>query len=228
MTAISHQDFQACVFDAYGTLFDYGSAVERCRERLEPGADRLTELWRRKQLEYTWLRSLMGQFDDFWHVTGEALDYALAVAGRDDPALRAFLMQQYLTLDAFPEVPALLEALKAAGLKNAILSNGSVCMLTAAVSSAKLTSLIDATLSVDAVKVYKPHPHVYQLMVDRLGLAKERILFFSSNAWDAVGAATFGCKTVWINRSGAPEERLPVATTVTVRSMAEVPALLGL
>lgn len=228
MTAISRQDLQACVFDAYGTLFDYASAVERCRDRLEPGADRLTELWRRKQLEYTWLRSLMGQYDDFWHVTGEALDYALAVAGRDDPALRAFLMQQYLSLDAYPEVPGLLGALKGAGLRTAILSNGSVSMLTAAVSSARLSALVDATLSVDAVKVYKPHPHVYQLMVDRLGIAKEKILFFSSNGWDAVGAAAFGCRTVWINRGGAVAERLPVPATVEVRSMAEIPALLGL
>jgi len=228
MTAGKMQDIGACVFDAYGTLFDYASAAARCKEALGADWATLSDLWRRKQVEYTWLRSLMGRHIDFWHVTGESLDYAMAALKRQDPALRALLMQQYLNLDPFPEVPAMLQRLKDKGMRAAILSNGSPTMLTGAVNSAGLSSLIEMSLSVEAVGVYKPHPSVYQLAVDKLGVPAGRICFMSSNGWDAAGAAAFGFRVVWVNRAGAPAENLPASPERQIKSLAELPALLGL
>ncbi len=228
--ALTHRitDIDACVFDAYGTLFDYASAAARCKDALGKDWQALSDLWRRKQLEYTWLRSLMGRHADFWHVTGESLDYALAVLGRDDPALRALLMQQYLSLDTFPEVPAMLGRLKQGGLKTAILSNGSPTMLTAAQNSTSLSRLIDASLSVEQAGIFKPHPSVYQLAVDRFATQPNRISFFSSNGWDACGAAAFGFRAVWVNRYKQPAERLPAQPEVVLDTLADVPELLGL
>jgi 2-haloacid dehalogenase len=221
-------DIGACVFDAYGTLFDYNSAAARCKNVLGNDWQTLSDLWRRKQLEYTWLRSLMGRHTDFWHVTGEALDYALGVLKRDDPGLRALLMQQYLNLDPYPEVPQMLERLKAKGMRAAILSNGSPTMLVAATNSAKLTQLVDTVLSVESAGIFKPHPSVYQLAVDKLGLPATRMCFLSSNGWDAAGAAAFGFRAVWVNRAGAPEENLPGRPERQIKTLAELPALLGL
>jgi 2-haloacid dehalogenase len=222
------QDIDACVFDAYGTLFDTGSAAARCKEALGADWTTVSELWRRKQLEYSWLRSLMGRHADFWHVTGESLDYALAVAKRTDPVLRAMLMQQYLSLDPYPEAEETLRRLKAKGMKTAVLSNGTPTMLTAAVNSSGLSALIDASLSVETVGVYKPHPSVYQIAVDKLGVAAARICFLSSNGWDAAGAAAFGFRVVWVNRSGAPTENLPAMPERQITSLTQLPALLGL
>jgi len=221
-------DIDACVFDAYGTLFDYASASARCKDALGADWQGFSDLWRRKQLEYTWLRSLMGRHTDFWHVTGEALDYTLEAFKRHDPALRALLMQQFLNLDAYPEVPEMLRTLKAKKVRTAILSNGSPTMLTAAVHSAGLTPLLDASLSVESVAIFKPHPSVYQLVVDRLGVTANRVCFLSSNGWDAAGAAAFGFRAVWVNRAGAPREKLPAQPEREIRSLAELPALLGL
>ena len=222
------QDIDACVFDAYGTLFDTGSAAARCKEALGADWTTVSELWRRKQLEYSWLRSLMGRHADFWHVTGESLDYALAVAKRSDPVLRAMLMQQYLSLDPYPETEETLRRLKAKGMKTAVLSNGTPTMLTAAVNSSGLSALIDESLSVEAVGVYKPHPSVYQVAVDKLGVAAARVCFLSSNGWDAAGAAAFGFRVIWVNRNGAPTENLPAMPERQITSLAQLPALLGL
>jgi 2-haloacid dehalogenase len=226
MTAM--QDIGACVFDAYGTLFDYASAAAHCKGALGDDWQTLADLWRRKQVEYTWLRSLMGRHTDFWHVTGESLDYALDALKRQDPVLRSTLMQQYLNLDAYPEVPAMLQRLKSAGMKTAILSNGSPTMLTAAVSGAKLSALLDASLSVESVGVYKPHPSVYQLAVDQLSVPAARICFMSSNGWDAAGAAAFGFRVVWVNRTDLPRENLPASPERQIKTLAELPALLGI
>jgi 2-haloacid dehalogenase len=228
MSGSAFQDIGACVFDAYGTLFDTASAAARCKDALGGDWTVLSDTWRRKQLEYSWLRSLMGRHIDFWHVTGDSLDYALATVKRSDPALRAMLMQQYLSLDPYPEVPEMLRRLKDKSMKVAVLSNGSPTMLTAAVNSAGLSSLIDASLSVEAVGVYKPHPSVYQLAVDKLGVPAPRICFLSSNGWDAAGAAAFGFHTVWVNRAGAPPENLPASPERQITSLAQLPALLGL
>src|SRR6516162_4596918 len=185
---------RACVFDAYGTLFDYASAAAGCREALGERLAPLTTLWRDKQLQYTWLRALQGRHADFWQVTGDALDFALETLGLDDPPLRTRLMELYLSLDVFPEVPAMLQRLKAAGLKTAILSNGSPQMLDAMVKKAGTAEFLDVVLSVELVGVYKPNPKVYQLTVDRLAIPAGAISFQSSNAWDAYAASAFGMR----------------------------------
>ena len=218
---------RACVFDAYGTLFDVHSAVGRLAAEIGPGAEALSRLWRTKQLEYTWLRALMGRHADFWQVTGEALDYALE-ATAVDPGVRERLMEAYLALDAYPEVPAVLERLRAAGLRVAILSNGEGRMLAAGARSAGIEDLLDATLSVEEVGVYKPHPEVYRLAVERLGVEAGAIAFQSSNAWDIHGASTFGLRAVWINRTRAPRERLPGGAEAELADLSGLPALLGL
>jgi 2-haloacid dehalogenase len=224
-TALS--GIRACVFDAYGTLFDYASAALGCRDVLGDRIGPLTALWRDKQLQYSWLRALQGRHTDFWQVTGDALDFALETLGLDDPQLRARLMDLYRTLDVFPEVPAMLQRLRAAGLKTGILSNGSPDMLDTAVNNAGIGDLLDAVLSVESVGVYKPHPKVYQLAVDRLAIPARAILFQSSNAWDAYAASAFGMRVVWCNRYGQRPERLPGKPDHEIASLAELPAMLG-
>ena len=216
---------RACVFDAYGTLFDYASAAAACRDVLGDKLERLTTLWRDKQLQYTWLRAVQGRHVDFHHVTGDALDFALATLGLTDSALRSRLMDLYLKLDAFPEVPETLRRLRDGGMKTAILSNGSPMMLQAAVDSAGLVGLFDAILSVEEVGVYKPHPKVYQLAVDRVGVPASAISFQSSNAWDAYAASAFGMQVVWCNRYGQMRERLPGSPDREIKSLAELPPL---
>ncbi|HEY5791441.1 MAG TPA: haloacid dehalogenase type II [Gammaproteobacteria bacterium] len=218
---------EACVFDAYGTLFDVTAAAARCRDDLAGHADALAELWRTKQLQYTWLRSLMGHYVDFRQVTGDALDYALETLGIATPALRERLMALYMELDAYPEVPEMLRALRAAGLRTGILSNGSPDMLDAAVGSAGIAGLLDAVLSVDDLGIYKPDPRVYRLATERFGLPAERIAFMSSNAWDAHAAASNGMQVYWINRFGQRPERLPGKPVAELRSLAGLPAALG-
>lgn len=219
---------RACVFDAYGTLFDIASAVNACRDEIGPEADRLNTLWRDKQLAYTWLRAAQGRHADFWQVTGDALDYSLETLALDRPDLRQRLMDLYLGLKPFPEVPDVLARLKEAGLKTAILSNGTPDMLQALVSAAGLDALVDQVLSVEAVGAFKPHPSVYQLAVDRLGVPAEAISFQSSNGWDVHAAAAFGMTVVWCNRYGQPRERLPGEPAAEIKALAELPGLLGI
>jgi 2-haloacid dehalogenase len=221
------EGIRACVFDAYGTLFDYASAAARCRDALGEKLERLTALWRDKQLQYTWLRALQGRHADFWQVTGDALDFALETLGIAERPLRDRLMQLYLTLDAFPEVPEVLKRLKTAGIRTAILSNGSPRMLSAAVKKAGIGAWLDAVLSVESVGVYKPHPRVYGLACEQLELDAPAISFQSSNAWDAYAASAFGMRVVWCNRYGQRPERLPGQPDRQVRSLAELPALVG-
>ncbi|HEV2977567.1 MAG TPA: haloacid dehalogenase type II [Casimicrobiaceae bacterium] len=227
MTNASLAGIKACVFDAYGTLFDFAAAARGCRDVLGADADRLTALWRDKQLQYTWLRSLAGRYVDFWQVTGDALDFTLETLGIDRPGLRDRLMTLYLTLEPFPEVADTLRRLKQAGLRTAILSNGSPKMLDAIVAGNDLSNMLDAVLSVDAVGVYKTHPKVYQLAVDRLGVPASAISFQSSNAWDAYAASAFGMRVVWCNRYGQRRERLPGSPDCEVRTLAELPPLVG-
>jgi 2-haloacid dehalogenase len=228
---MSHPQFgniAACVFDAYGTLFDYNAAAQRHSAALGDKAASLAEVWRVKQLQYTWLRSLMGQYTAFWQVTGEALDYAMEAVGIEDKVLRNNLMEAFLTLDAYPEVPTTLATLKANGLKTAILSNGEPKMLDAAVQASGIADALDAVLSVEDVGIYKPHPTVYQLVVDRLGVPAEQVSFQSSNSWDACGAAAFGFRVAWCNRFGQGRERLPSQPNAEIKTLAELPGLLGL
>ena len=219
---------RACVFDAYGTVFDYASAAASCQDVLGDHAPRLTALWRDKQLQYSWLRTVQGRHADFWQVTGDALDFALETLGLADDALRHRLMNLYLELRPFSEVLSVLGRLKAAGLGVAILSNGSPAMLRSAVDNGGIGGLLDAVLSVEEVGVYKPHPRVYQLAVDRLGLPADAIVFLSSNAWDAHAASAFGMRVAWCNRYGQRRERLPGAPDREITTLAELPALLAL
>ncbi len=218
-------DIKVCVFDAYGTLFDVHAAVGHHRPRLGDKADEVSAMWRTKQLEYTWLRSLMDRYVPFWQVTGDALDYAFDAHGVSDKALRDDLLNAYLQLDCYPEVPEVLARLKESGMRTAILSNGSPEMLDAAVKSAKLDELLDAVLSVDALGIFKPHPSVYQLALDRLEVEARQVSFQSSNAWDAAAAATFGFRVAWVNRFGQAEERLPDQPDVQLRTLSELPAV---
>jgi 2-haloacid dehalogenase len=222
------QGVRACVFDAYGTLFDFASAAARCPDIPADRRAALTTLWRDKQLQYSWLRTLENRYVDFWQVTGDALDFALESLDLARPALRERLMDLYLGLEPFPEVPGVLDALrKPDGFKTAILSNGSPAMLEALVSRSRLKPLFDAVLSVDAVGAFKTHPKVYQYALDKLALPAHAIAFQSSNAWDAHGASDFGMRVVWCNRYGQRRERLPGKPDFEIRTLAELPALLG-
>jgi len=217
---------RACVFDAYGTLFDFASAAAACADVLGDKAAAVTALWRDKQLQYTWLRGLQGRHADFWQVTGDALDFTLETLAIADAKVRDRLMSLYRTLDCFPEVPQVLGRLKEAGFVTAILSNGSPSMLTDAVAGARLGDLLDHVLSVEEVGVFKPHPSVYRLAVDRLGVPASAIAFQSSNAWDAHAASAFGMRVVWCNRYGQRRERLPGVPDREIRSLADLPPLL--
>jgi 2-haloacid dehalogenase len=220
-------NIKACVFDAYGTLFDFNSAVGKYRDRFGDKADQISALWRTKQLEYTWLRSLMRQHKDFWQVTQDALDYALDAFGIADQNLRNDLIGAYLQLDSYPDVPETLRILKSHGFRLVILSNGSPAMLEAAVKSSKLGNVIETALSVEQVGIYKPDPRVYRLAEDSLELKGNEIVFLSANAWDAVGAANAGLRVVWINRFGQRRERLPSQPDAEIKSLRELTTLLG-
>ncbi len=218
----------ACVFDAYGTLFDVAAAAAQCRDALDGKADQLAAIWRTKQLEYTWLRSLMGDYVEFWKLTGDGLDYAMAALGIKDKKLRKRLMDIYMRLDAYPEVKGVLKKLNKAGIKTAILSNGSPKMLDAAVKNAGIGPLLDDVISVHRLRIYKPHPSVYRLAVKDLKVKAGRICFMSSNAWDAAGAAHYGFRVVWVNRFGQPKELLPGKPEHEIKNLKALLPLLGL
>ncbi len=226
MPALNQID--ACVFDAYGTLFDVVAAAKHCQDDLGDQWAPLAQIWREKQLQYTWLRSLMGEYTSFWQVTQDGLDYALETLKIENPQLRARLLNIYLELDAYPEVAEMLQKLKGAGLKTAILSNGAPEMLSSAVSNAGLNNLLDGVLSVEKLAVFKPDSRVYQMAVDDMGVSKERICFMSSNAWDACAAANFGFRVVWVNRFGQAEERIPGHHEFEIKTLAELPPLFAL
>lgn len=219
---------QACVFDAYGTLFDYASAAAKCRDRLGDRLGPFSAMWRDKQLQYTWLRAAQTHHADFWQVTSDALYFTMESFGLADPVLHARLMDLYLKLDPFPEVGPVLTRLKDAGMKLAILSNGTPGMLDAAVRNARLESYFGAVISVEEAGIFKPSPKVYQLAVDRLGIAADAISFQSANAWDAHAASSFGMKVVWCNRYGQRPERLPGKPDFEVTSLKALPEILGI
>jgi 2-haloacid dehalogenase len=216
---------KAFIFDAYGTLFDVHSVVEAGRA-LGRDPQALSLLWRQKQLEYTWLRTLMGRYEDFWAVTEAALRFALGRLGivAGDEAV-ARLMEAYLSLATFPDVAGALAGL--AGTPLGILSNGSPRMLDAAVRSSGLAGTFRHVLSVDAVRAYKPSPTVYELGPRAFGVPAGDILFVSSNAWDVAGAKAFGYRTCWCNRLAAPMDRLGVSPDFEVRTLYEIPGKLG-
>ncbi|MEM6482505.1 MAG: haloacid dehalogenase type II [Pseudomonadota bacterium] len=218
-----------CIFDAYGTLFDVAAAARTAAS--EPGREAfaahwpaIAQNWRLKQLQYTWLRAVTGDHTDFWHVTQDGLDWALEAEGLDgDADLHARLLQLYWELDAYPEAPAMLKALKEAGKTTAILSNGSPAMLEAAVKSAGLVDLLDDVLSVESVGIFKPARAVYDMVGERFGCTPDDVLFVSSNGWDAAGAAGYGFRTVWVNRASDPVDRLAARPHIVLDDLATVP-----
>ena len=219
MTSFNFKSVRHAVFDAYGTLFDVHSAASIYQERLGPHAQAVSNMWRNKQLEYTWLRSLMNCYVDFWEVTQDSLDYALEYQGIDDKSLRKDLLRAYYELSCYTEVPDTLSKLKQIGLGTAILSNGSRKMLEAGVRNSKLGKVLDFIISVDSIEIFKPSPKVYQLAIDQLGCNREEILFFSSNAWDVSGASIFGFKTIWVNRFAQATERLPGTPIMEINTL---------
>jgi 2-haloacid dehalogenase len=220
----------ACVFDAYGTLFDVAGAARAAAA--EPGGAALADAWpklaadwRDRQLAYTWLRAAGGAHTDFWTVTAEALDWALEANGLAEAGLRDRLLALYRSLPAYPDVPDTLSELRKAGYRTAILSNGSPEMLADAVASAGIGGLLEAVLSVEEVGVFKPAPPVYGLIEARLGVPAAETLFVSANGWDAAFATGFGLTAVWVNRAAAPLERLPWRPAHSLPDLAALPAL---
>lgn len=221
------KSLKACIFDAYGTLFDVHSAVMRNASEVGECAEALSELWRQRQLEYSWTRALMGRYADFWEITDEALEFALKKYQLEGRAgLKGKLMGAYWELSAYPDAGETLLALKAMGLKLAILSNGTAGMLDAALKASGLSTLLDACLSVDDLKIYKPDPRIYQMACDRLDVRPDEVCFVSSNAWDIGGAGAFGFNAVRINRHGAPLEYEFAPLRGQLQRLAELPALL--
>jgi 2-haloacid dehalogenase len=212
----------AFVFDAYGTLFDVHAAIARHRTAAGPDADRFSEIWRTKQLEYTWTLTLAGHYVDFWTLTERALDFAFARWPSVDRSLRPKLLDAYLSLDAFPDARAALSALKAKGARLAILTNGTPRMVAAAAEGAGITKLLDAVLSVDAVRAYKPRPEVYGLATSALSVKRSDVAFVSSNRWDVMGAVSFGFNAFWINRAQMPEEYADLVPLRQISSLADL------
>lgn len=219
---------KACIFDAYGTLFDVSAAAREAAQAAENAAiseswERLSFDWRRKQLEYSWLRAITGEHRDFWGVTQDALDWALAAQNLHDPALRERLLALYWQLSPYPEAAGVLARLREAQIATAILSNGSPEMLEAAVTSAKFGDLLDDVLSVEQVGIFKPAPQVYELATKRFDCAPIEVLFVSSNGWDINGASGFGFLTSWINRTGEPMDRLDHPPHEELRDLTLIP-----
>lgn len=220
------QSIKALVFDAYGTLFDVHSVVAECEAAFPGQGTALSQLWRSKQLEYTWLRSLMGRYVDFEAVTADSLNTACRMLGLAlDEQTSGRMLQAYRTLAPFPEVPAALERLR--GRKLAILSNGSPAMLNAVVRNAGLDHLLDAVISVDTLKVFKPHPGVYALAADAFGISPAEIGFVSSNFWDISGAASFGFRTFWVNRTGQTPDDLGYSPMAELENLDQLATHLG-
>jgi 2-haloacid dehalogenase len=210
-----------CAFDAYGTLLDVHSAIGRWRDQCGPDADRMSDIWRTKQLEYSWTLTLAGQYVDFWALTERALDYALART-RVDKSLKAKLLDAYFELGAFPDAAPTLQKIKAKGGRTAILSNGSPDMLQGAVKAAKLDQWLDAVMSVDSLRMFKPRQEVYALVTEHFGCKPGDVTFVSSNRWDIMGAKRFGFRCTWINRAKMPDEYPDHPPDKTVDSLSQL------
>jgi 2-haloacid dehalogenase len=219
-----------CVFDAYGTLFDLHSATARYAEEVGPQAMALSQLWRNKQIEYSWIRSGMARmpdgWHDFWHLTGEALAYSMAALKIENPELREKLLGAYMTLDAYPEVPETLRLLRQMGMRTAILSNGTKKMLHAALAATGVEDLVDVIFSADDVKRFKPNAALYNLVPAHFDVAPRQVVFHSSNQWDAAGAAAFGFQVILIDRHSQPREYGFMKPLATVQDLKAVPDVL--
>ncbi len=210
---------KAFVFDAYGTLFDVHSAVSRHFDKVGENPARVSEVWRNKQLEYTWVRTGMKRYKDFWQLTAEALDFALAAVPNSNLECRQTLLDAYMTLDCYDEVPIVLKTLKERGFKTAILSNGSPKMLSVAVNHAGLADLLDDQFSVDELSLFKTDPATYKMVTDAYGIKPEDVAFQSSNRWDIAGATAFGFNCNWINRTNQPDDYSDLAPKRVISSL---------
>jgi 2-haloacid dehalogenase len=224
---IGRLGIRACMFDAYGTLFDVSNTAVDLEAQTGISSKVFSDLWRSKQLQYSWVRSLTGQHTDFWRVTLDALDFALSTFGLSDTSLRAQMMDSYLHLPVFPDVVSTLEQLRSRGLRLAILSNGSPRMLDSALANARIAEHFDTVISVEEVGIFKPHSKVYALGTERLGSRTVDLCFVSSNGWDAWSAKAFGFRVVWCNRSGQPSECLPSAPDAEVTDLRELASWMG-
>ena len=213
---------KACIFDAYGTLFDVNAACRELSKEVGDNWEKLASLWRLRQVEYTWLRNSMDEYIDFWKITSDALDYAMETLGIENNELREELLNLYLKLEAYPEINDLLKKLKQRGLKTGILSNGNMKMLNSAVNNANIREYLDEILSVEDCKIYKPSSKVYDLVKIKMQISKENVLFFSSNAWDMHAASNYGFKTIWVNRFNTKLERLPGKPIDIVNSLDKI------
>ncbi|WP_075290147.1 haloacid dehalogenase type II [Pararhizobium arenae] len=211
--------FTAYVFDAYGTLFDVHAAVRRHADAMGPDAEVFSEMWRAKQLEYSWIRTLMGAYADFWTLTMQALDHTFQRFPSANPALKQPLLDAYWQLDCYPEVPTVLKNLKAGGARIAILSNGTDAMLKSAVGKAGLDLVVDDIFSVEAVRAFKTAPAAYDIVTTHYRLYPSAVSFQSSNRWDIAGATKFGFRTVWINRANRPDEYVDFGPAVILPSL---------
>lgn len=207
------------IFDAYGTLFDFHAAIARHRAKAGPEADRVSAIWRTKQLEYSWTLTLAGVYTDFWVLTERALDYALALVPSVDKSLKPALLDSYFKLDAFPDARLALKALKAKGHKTGILSNGSPAMLKGAVSAANIGGDLDAVLSVDTLKMFKPRPEVYGLVTDHFKCKPGDVSFVSSNRWDVMASVRVGFRGIWVNRATMPDEYLDFPPALILKDL---------
>lgn len=220
----SFSEVGACAFDAYGTLFDFNT-VEQCRNQLGDKTEVLRNLWRSTQLQYFWIHTLVGQHRDYETITRDALNYSLASLGIKDESLKTRLMDLYSEFQPYPDVIEMFKRLKALGVKTAIHSNGTPKLLDAAVKSCRLEALLDEVISIEDVKAYKPAGRAYRQVVDRFGLPPERICFVSSNGWDVHGAAVFGFRVIWANRTKKPRDMLPSEFDYEVGSLADLPTI---
>lgn len=219
-------EIKACVFDAYGTLFDVNGPARHLAQEIGDKWPAFSQAWRDKQLQYTWLRTMMGAYKDFREVTADALDFAMDANAIADNGLRARLLDLYNRIDAYPDAAGTLRKLQASGRKTAILSNGCTPMLSAGVAASGLGDLLDEVISVDTIHANKPNRRVYELVGERMGVKPKNVLFVSSNAWDAHAAAHFGFHVIWLNRSGQPDERLPGTFAARGKQLADVAAFL--
>lgn len=216
------KEIKACIFDAYGTLFDVNSACRELSKEVGHNWESLASLWRLRQVEYTWLRNSMNEYIDFWQITSDALDYAMETLDIENIKLKQDLLALYLKLEAYPEVKDLLKKLKQKGFKTGILSNGSMKMLNSAVDNANIRDLLDGILSVEECEIYKPSKKVYDLVEKNMKVKKENVMFFSSNAWDMHAASNYGFNTIWVNRFNAKLERLPGKPNNIVNSLEKI------
>ena len=216
------EQIKACIFDAYGTLFDVNAACRELSKEVGHKWESLASLWSLRQVEYTWLRNSMDEYIDFWQITSHALDYAMETLEIDNIKLKQELLALYLKLEAYPEVKDLLTKLKQKGFKTGILSNGNMKMLNSAVDNANIRELLDQILSVEECKTYKPSKKVYDLVEKIMKVKKENVMFFSSNAWDMHAASNYGFNTIWVNRFNAKLEKLPGKPINIVNSLEKI------